>query len=227
MNFPSDSSGTATNPLVDRAPQAKRPAFAWLSTRHAIAIGVVVWLCCGIAGLAILFLYENSAGAVARAPGDWPQGTKVEGSTGVATLVMFAHPHCPCTRSSLVELEKIVAHCQGKVTPRVVFFKPAQSVEGWEQSDLWKTAAAIPGVRVCADLDGEEARRFGASTSGQALLYSPSGKLLFSGGITSSRGHFGDNAGRDAVESHLSDGSASQSTTPVFGCPIVTPTNTQ
>ena len=49
------------------------------------------------------------------------------------------------------------------------------------------------------DDDGAEARRFGAETSGQTLLYDARGALAFSGGITGARGHAGDNAGRASL----------------------------
>ncbi len=49
------------------------------------------------------------------------------------------------------------------------------------------------------DDDGAEAKRFGAETSGQTLLYDERGTLAFSGGITGSRGHAGDNAGRASL----------------------------
>jgi len=76
---------------------------------------------------------------------------------------------------------------------------------------------------VLTDEDGIEARSFGAVTSGQALLYSAQGRLLFSGGITESRGHSGDNAGRSAIESLVMNGSEGLRTpasTPVYGCPL-------
>jgi hypothetical protein len=133
---------------------------------------------------------------------------------------MFVHPRCPCTRASLGELEKIIAHCQGKFTPWIVFMKPKHSPSEWEHTDLWQTANAIPGSHVLVDIDGEESRRFGASTSGHTMLYGADGKLLFSGGITSARGHFGDNVGRDAIESWLKDQQVDHSRTPVYGCPI-------
>src|SRR5687768_17857026 len=57
--------------------------------------------------------------------------------------------------------------------------------------------------------------------------YEPNGELQFDGGITVSRGHFGDNAGRDAIESCLTNGTAVLAETPVYGCPIVTNTNDQ
>jgi hypothetical protein len=117
-------------------------------------------------------------------------------------------------------LEKIVARFQGSVTPWVVFFKPTGSDDRWDQTDLRATAAAIPGTHVVSDLGGVEARRFNATTSGETLLYSDRGELLFNGGITLARGHAGDNAGRSAIESSLSGAAPACSQTPTFGCPI-------
>ena len=81
----------------------------------------------------------------------------------------------------------------------VVFLKPSSMPDGWEQTDLWKTAAALPNATVVRDDDGREAERFGAATSGQTMLYDARGSLLFSGGITGARAHAGDNAGRSAI----------------------------
>ena len=82
----------------------------------------------------------------------------------------------------------------------------------------------IPGVRVLVDVDGREAARFGARTSGTVLVYSPHGALLFAGGITASRGHSGDNLGRDAVVTILDRGQPDRTATPVFGCPLCSST---
>jgi hypothetical protein len=152
----------------------------------------------------------------------WPHGSSIHRGESGKTLVLFAHPRCPCTRASLGELEKIVAHCQTDVTPWVVFFKPDGTDNDWQQTDLWKTASAIPGAHVICDQAGAEARRFHVTTSGQTLLYSAQGELLFSGGITFERGHAGDNAGRTAIESRSAGESTGYCQTPVFGCPIVT-----
>jgi hypothetical protein len=119
-------------------------------------------------------------------------------------------------------LEKIAARTHN-LNCRVVFVNPASVEEGWDQTDLWKTAESIPGVQVVRDIDGIEARRFGATTSGETILYSQRGERLFSGGITSARGHAGDNAGRTAIEAYLKNGSSDFSQTPVFGCPLETP----
>jgi hypothetical protein len=52
------------------------------------------------------------------------------------------------------------------------------------------------------------------------VLYDSAGNLLFRGGITSARGHAGDNAGRAAVVSLLTSDEAEGRDTPVFGCPL-------
>jgi hypothetical protein len=80
------------------------------------------------------------------------------------------------------------------------------------------SAAAIPGVHVISDERGAQARMFGALVSGQTLLYSATGSLLFSGGITGARGHEGDNPGRTVLTSMLTGQRADTVHTPVFGC---------
>jgi hypothetical protein len=132
-------------------------------------------------------------------------------------LVVLAHPQCPCTRATLGELEIIAARTQGLLDLHVVFLKsPAFD----HRSDLWRTASALPGANVAADPGGDEIRRFGALASGHVLLYDAEGRLAFSGGITSSRGHAGANTGRDAVIDLARRGSAEVFHTPVFGCAL-------
>jgi hypothetical protein len=182
-----------------------------------------VWLCSISTGLWILWGYENTAGMSAEPPVMWPADSRVQRVPERATLVMLAHPHCPCTRASIGELASLMAHAQGRVTGYVFFLKPAGFSEDWEKTDLWQSAASIPGVSAVIDDGGTEARRFGAATSGQTILYDARGRLLFSGGITGSRGHAGDNAGRSAIVSLINDHAAEDSETKVFGCPLFDP----
>jgi len=68
---------------------------------------------------------------------------------------------------------------------------------------------------------GVQACQLGATTAGDSLFYAASGQLLFPGGITGSRCHSGDNAGRGAVESLLlNDNSGQQRRALAFGCPL-------
>ena len=121
------------------------------------------------------------------------------------------------------ELAILMAHCQGLVNARVVFFRPSGSHEDWTHSDLWQAAAAIPGVTVQADEDGREARLFHAETSGHTALYDARGQLIFDGGITASRGHSGDNDGREAIMALLHGKTTERAQTPVYGCLILKP----
>lgn len=200
----------------DRSGAGAPPRLAW---RLGALIGL--WLGAVGAGTAVLMNHQNTPGRAAAAGAQWPTGSGLQPAPGRATLIMMGHPQCPCTRASIGELALLMARCQGRVTAYVVFLKPPGVAPGWEQTDLWRSAAAIPGVQVLRDDVGQEARRFHVTTSGQTLLFNSAGHLLFSGGITGSRGHAGDNDGRDAVVSLLTTGTAKLHTTPVYGCSLM------
>jgi hypothetical protein len=88
-------------------------------------------------------------------------------------------------------------------------------------SRLIKTIDSIPGIIRKTDVSGQEAKLFGAKTSGDVLLFGANGNLIFAGGITASRGHEGDNNGADAMLKAIDDSRrATVSTTPVFGCSL-------
>jgi hypothetical protein len=135
-------------------------------------------------------------------------------------LVMFIHPHCPCSRATLGELEILLSHCKGKLEARLWFFLPETEPAAWAQSDLWATATRLPNTSLNLDPGGTEQRRFGARVSGEAFLFLPDGTLAFHGGITGGRGHAGDNAGRAAVEWILLHGGQTTATAPVYGCEL-------
>jgi hypothetical protein len=193
--------------------------------RVVLFVGTVTWLLIVSIGLWRVWGYENASGVAAAPPHQWPADSRIQPARDHATLVMLAHPHCPCTRASIGELASIMAHCQGRLTAYVLFLKPKGFSDDWEQTDLWQSAAIIPGVTVVADDDGSEARRFHAVTSGQTVLYDTQSRLLFSGGITGARGHSGDNAGRSSIVSLVNEGAADQTETAVFGCPLFNPTS--
>jgi len=188
-----------------------------------LVILLVLWLSVVACGMAFVWSYNHKPGAPAAAPLHWPVDSAVRRASDHYTMVMLAHPKCPCTRASVEEMSKLMAHCQGRLTTYVLFVKPKDSPKDWNKTDLWNSAAIIPGVSVLVDEDGTEARRFGGATSGQVLLYDQNGALVFRGGITESRGHIGDNAGRSAVESLVNRGLADRDKALVFGCPLFDP----
>lgn len=188
--------------------------WAWLG------LSGVVWLGLVAAGLSWMFRYQTAAGTTAEPPEVWPPHSAMELASPEATLLMMVHPQCPCTRASIAELALLMTSCQGRVRAYVLFCKPDNAPEGWEKTDLWANAARIPGVQAWCDESGAEARRFGASTSGQTLVYDRAGRLRFSGGITAGRGHSGQNPGRSAIEDLLLRGAYSHRRTDVYGCAL-------
>jgi hypothetical protein len=189
-------------------------------SKTILLVSLAFWLLAVSSGLKLILSYESTAGASGQPPAEWPAESRIRRAPGMPTLVMMVHPHCPCSRASVGELALLMVAVQGRVNANVVFVKPKGFAEDWEKTNLWSSAAIIPGVSVSVDDEGVDASRFHSQTSGQVMLYSADGELLFSGGITAARGHSGDNAGRSAIVALLtSDGSAIKQT-PVFGCPL-------
>jgi hypothetical protein len=183
------------------------------------------WLFAIGTGIVLVLDYENASGSVGSAPKQWISGTSIPLDPARDTLIMFAHPKCPCTRASLGELNHLLAQSNGRITAHVLFFRPPNYPANWTRTELWRTAAAIPGVTVQDDVDDALARKFGAETSGYVLLFNPRGELLFRGGITGSRGHAGDNVGESAIISLAMGKPAAVTQTPVYGCSLMTESN--
>lgn len=192
-----------------------------MKTRPVRILSCITWLLATCAGAWVLSNYENAAGREGEALSQWPADAKITIQTNQPVLIMFAHPQCPCTRASVDELNRLMAQCAGKVTAHVFFYHPDGLPKDWTQSGLWKSAAAIPGVQVHPDPDGQEARRFGAESSGHVVLYDAHGSLIFHGGITSARGHAGDNVGENVIIALLRGAKTSLKETPVFGCGLL------
>src|SRR5712671_6320482 len=174
---------------MERAPASDRSR---LASRLAW-IGAAAWLLAIAGGFSILWKYKTTPGdAGAVSPGSWPAGTAVRRSADRATLLLFAHPRCDCTRASVAELARLMARFHERLEARVLFWAPSEAPADWSKGDLSTSAEGIPGVTVLRDAGGAEASRFGVATSGAVVLYDPQGRLLFKGGVTAARGHEGD-----------------------------------
>jgi hypothetical protein len=180
-----------------------------------------LWLTGLLGGFVALLNFENTPGAAAQSPGEWPSDCKMARTPGRFTLVMAAHPRCPCTLVSIDEMAKVVERSTMPVDVRVLFFKPAGS--DWAPTNHWRRAVAIPGAQAIWDEDGAQAARFGAHTSGHVLLFDPDGKLLFSGGVTRGRGHAGPSRGNWSLTQWLAPGEAGVAEAPVYGCSLNDP----
>jgi hypothetical protein len=189
-------------------------------SRLTIPVLGLFWMVAVVAGSGALWRHANSPGDAGQPPNVWPAKSSLVRAAHRKTLVMFAHPQCPCTRASIGELAVLMARCGAEIDAYVVFFKPEDAADEWTHTNSFAQATAIPGVTVLLDQSGREAGFFGAATSGQTDLYDADGRLLFSGGITAARGHAGDNLGRAAIGEWASHDQAGRSSTPVFGCAL-------
>lgn len=169
----------------------------------------------------------GSLGQVQR----WPEASHLQLADDRPTLLLFVHPRCPCTSASVHELERTLtgSGLSGAEQPQVTVVAsiPRNAGDDWHASSTVSRAAGLPKTEVRWDDGGVETTRFGASISGTVMLFGQDGALLFAGGVTSSRGHEGDNVGCDRLLSLLSHRqNDKQPSTPVFGCTLCVDTST-
>lgn len=181
---------------------------------------VTTWMIGVLGGMLSFLHYENAPGDAGQPSLNWPGTSQATRDATRPQLVMFAHPRCPCTRASLRELAQFMTDCHGSINAQVLFYQPTEDSSAWLQNDLWEMANAIPGVQVMPDLGGRESRLFNIATSGHVVLYDTAGRLTFSGGITASRGHSGDNVGRTTLLQLVRGTSMDRAHTFVFGCQL-------
>jgi hypothetical protein len=202
------------------------PTFSCMEKGHwaKLLTGPLMILAWGIAvliGMCGMVRYQMTpADLVQKTPHQWPSGVSIMRNKGRPTLVMTLHPKCPCSQASVYELAELMTRAAGRLDACVLFIQPENAPADWLDGDLWRQAKAIPGVTVLVDKDGHDAAAFGASTSGQVMVYDAEGAVQFSGGVTDGRGHEGDNAGMLAVLALVRDGKSPIPTTPVYGCSL-------
>jgi len=187
------------------------------SLHHIVGL---IWICLISVGLWVIIDYENTPGTTLATPKAWPKQTSLQAHPIHPTLLMFIHPHCPCSQASIEELARVATVTKDRLAIAVVFIQPKEFDKTWVETSLWHAANRIPGLQITIDLEGQEARLFGATLSGQVFLYQPNGTPLFRGGLTRSRGHAGDNLGRSAVLDAVFQKQTNTTESFVFGCAL-------
>jgi hypothetical protein len=85
---------SGNRPVPSPAPAASTPS-RFLSACVAVRPFAVV------AGLPVIWAWENTPGAAGDAPAQWPADSGLSRAGDAPTLILFAHPQCACTRASL------------------------------------------------------------------------------------------------------------------------------
>ena len=83
--------------------ESSAPPEAGRSNLLAVSLAAI-WLSASVAGLAVVWAYDNGPGEAATAQTQWPDQPSIVRAVNSPTLVFVAHPQCSCTRASLAEL---------------------------------------------------------------------------------------------------------------------------
>lgn len=188
--------------------------------RRILAVACLAWFSAVVGGTIAFLDFEFTPGDATIAPAAWPENTRLARAEGIPTLLLFAHAHCPCTHASLDELKLILARAEGRVRAYAIFVQLPGFSDEEMRGESWDKAGRIPGLNRLIDVDGAEARRFGAVTSGYTVVFDQRGQRVFDGGITGSRGQAGVNAGRVAVLDLLQGRTSTAQQSKAYGCAI-------
>ncbi len=197
--------------------------------RHRIA-AVLVWAIAVTAGFAWHLDYARTPGDTGNPPDAWPDHLAVERRAGGQTLLVALHPRCPCSRATLDALRCVDAAAGSSADIIFLVSEPEAPSAEWavDRASLG-LSDDFSGARVVRDRGGALSARFGLRTSGHVLAYDADGRLWFSGGVTPLRGEAGPCFGRDRLiagfASPLDASALPTRASPVFGCPLISPSN--
>ena len=179
---------------------------------------VSVWAMALLVGGYLLTDYSLDAQTKAKSVANWPESCRLPVFEGELHVVVFMHPKCVCSRSTLVELKRALQRTKAAPQISFVFYCPADQELAWAQDELWALTEGVKNSEPMVDLNGDEAKKFGVQVSGHVMLFGQSNERIFSGGITSARGHEGDNLGGRMLAAFLDGENPPGAEPPPFGC---------
>lgn len=192
--------------------------------RRALVSGVAVAWCLAWGGSWYALSEHTYEGRQASASlAVWPANSQWDRADGAYQLILFAHPFCPCTRASLSELAESLTRLPKSTAIRIVFATAGLPQSEVQDSDLVSMARRLPGAEVRFDEQSAEAMHFGATLSGETLVFDPHGRLIFHGGLTPGRGHQGDTAAQRQMERLVNGQTGPVCRCSVFGCRLSRP----
>jgi hypothetical protein len=182
-------------------------------------VATAAWLLATVAGMVAFARYARTPGEAAAAPSAWPGGDAVPRAGHTPTLVLALHPACTCSQATLEQIDGLMASRPGAFD--VVVLLAGYDGLPANADVIGPALARRPALRRIDDRHAGLARRFGAQTSGHALLYDEAGRLRFSGGLTRARGEAGDSAPLAYLQSWADgDRPAGAASFSVFGCAL-------
>lgn len=191
----------------------QRPA-GTITRQAGLTAAVMAWLLLAAVAWHLLFRHAYYPSKTPR-----PEESRISVQTSNCyRVLLFAHPLCPCTRATLMELDESLARIPAKTSIKIVFETAGLNPEEVSNSALVHFVKERQRIEVQFDAQGRESRRFGATVSGEVLAFDPAGRLRFRGGLTPGRGHQGDATGQAQFERIVSGSSTDFCCAPVYGC---------
>jgi len=191
----------------------------WLCTRRSLGICAgVAWLGVSLLVFGLLYRHTYLPGKIPTLP----RGAEVMEVSSHFRVKLFAHPNCPCTRTSLEQFAESLPRFPAGTQSEIIFVTAGLAESENVTSPLVTRARELTRTQVRFDTSGAEAEGLGVSVSGEVLAFDPGGHLVFRGGITSGRGHQGPSTGQAELESIVQGRTPGPCATPVFGCHLPT-----
>jgi hypothetical protein len=195
-----------------------------------LPLAILLWLASVVLSWRafLTFDFTGDPAPIDSASAWWPHGSLLTLDNARPTVLFFMHPKCPCTRASLAELERLwVLRDERDLarSPRLVVVAtvPRNASADWLTTDTLERVQQLQNTTVVIDPEGCEAKRFGAATSGTVMWFAASGRRLYSGGITASRGHEGGNVGLACLVELVRGRTTPTRGLPALGCPLCLP----
>lgn len=181
-----------------------------------------IWLMSIVIATGALWAYEKTPGPIGSQPMNWPTNSLLHQRKGAGVVLLFVHPQCPCSAATLKNFDALPKPEHFDFS--VVFTMPIDAEDTWKETSNVRLASRIPSCQVYFDQNGTITKQFGVSTSGHCLAYDSDHVLRFTGGLTVSRGHEGDNQGMTGLSDVLAltttPQSAHPASYPIYGCPL-------
>lgn len=188
-----------------------------------VRIAGTAWGCGLGLGMLAMVRFELQAGKAGTPPSYLPSVVAPPAERAAGTVIVFIHPECACSQATLTNLRDIASELPSARFV-VEFESEGKSAHAILSSSNYRLAADIRSAEIEIDY-GTKAKVFHAQTSGETFVYSPAGELLYSGGITASRGEPGSNVGLDAIVDCLRHRSPKVRHMPTFGCALTSETS--
>lgn len=137
---------------------------------------------------------------------------------GELRVIVAIHPRCPCTRTTLNELRRLLTEATISVQCTVLIAIPEDQSSAWLASATVDAAKRLPNTQLIPDANSNRASQLGLDISGQILVIGDDAGVLFSGGITAGRSCTTDNIGSESLARLLNGNATLPLSTPTFGC---------